>query len=103
MTAPTDRNILWALLGRYRKQQPSLFTNSAKTERESFHGVRWTPRHHSRVNSPWPEHCSVYGHNGDISVMLYICHNSGGRLLKKRRSEMWLTTRLFILRRSCIV
>ncbi|KRZ20219.1 hypothetical protein T4B_9420 [Trichinella pseudospiralis] len=72
MTAPTDRNILWALLGRYKKQQPSLFTNSAKTERESFHGVRWTPRHHSRVNSPWPEHCSVYGHNGDVKPAISL-------------------------------
>ncbi|KRY54905.1 hypothetical protein T03_10976 [Trichinella britovi] len=29
-----------------------------------------------------------------VSVMLYICHNSGGQLLKKHQSEMWLTARL---------
>ncbi|KRZ48799.1 hypothetical protein T02_14524 [Trichinella nativa] len=33
-----------------------------------------------------------------LSVMLYICHNSGGQLLKKHQSEMWLTARLFRLR-----
>ncbi|KRZ86312.1 hypothetical protein T08_11644 [Trichinella sp. T8] len=30
-----------------------------------------------------------------VSVLSYICHNSGGQLLKKRQSEMWLTARLF--------
>ncbi|KRY61498.1 hypothetical protein T03_5501 [Trichinella britovi] len=30
-----------------------------------------------------------------ISDLSCICHNSGGQLLKKRQSEMWLTARLF--------
>ncbi|KRZ88163.1 hypothetical protein T08_12035 [Trichinella sp. T8] len=38
-----------------------------------------------------------------VSVMLYICHNSGGQLLKKHQSEMWLAARLFRLRLGCTV
>ncbi|XP_003367715.1 conserved hypothetical protein [Trichinella spiralis] len=38
-----------------------------------------------------------------VSVLSYICHNSGGQLLKKRQSEMWLTARLFRPRLSCTV
>ncbi|KRX79159.1 Transposon Ty3-I Gag-Pol polyprotein [Trichinella sp. T6] len=38
-----------------------------------------------------------------VSDLSYICHNSGGQLLKKRQSEMWLTARLFRPRLSCTV
>ncbi|KRZ87119.1 hypothetical protein T08_14381 [Trichinella sp. T8] len=38
-----------------------------------------------------------------VSVLSYICHNSGGQLLKRRQSEMWLTARLFGLRLRCTV
>ncbi|KRY45343.1 hypothetical protein T03_16633, partial [Trichinella britovi] len=38
-----------------------------------------------------------------VSVLSYICHNSGGQLLKKHQSEMWLTARLFRPRLSCTV
>ncbi|KRY09268.1 hypothetical protein T12_12397 [Trichinella patagoniensis] len=38
-----------------------------------------------------------------VSVLSYICHNSGGQLLKRRQSEMRLTARLFRPRLSCTV
>ncbi|KRY99472.1 hypothetical protein T11_9759 [Trichinella zimbabwensis] len=38
-----------------------------------------------------------------VSFMSYICHNSGGQLLTKCQSEMWLTTQLSRLRLSCTV
>ncbi|KRX71870.1 hypothetical protein T06_7565 [Trichinella sp. T6] len=50
MTAPTDKNILQPFLGSCKKQQLSRSSHFAKTERESFRVVRWTPRHHLRVN-----------------------------------------------------
>ncbi|KRZ67650.1 hypothetical protein T10_3795 [Trichinella papuae] len=31
-----------------------------------------------------------------VSVISYICHNSGGQLLKRCQSEMWLTAQLSI-------
>ncbi|KRX51664.1 hypothetical protein T09_14341 [Trichinella sp. T9] len=49
MTAPTDKNILQPFLGSYKKQQLSRSSHSAKTEREIFRVVRWTPRHHLRT------------------------------------------------------
>ncbi|KRX76335.1 hypothetical protein T06_9647 [Trichinella sp. T6] len=50
MILPSDKNILQPFLGSYEKQQLSRFSNSAKTERESFRVVRWTPRHHLRIS-----------------------------------------------------
>ncbi|KRY07117.1 hypothetical protein T12_3816 [Trichinella patagoniensis] len=47
--------------------------------------------------------CSKQLRGEKVSVLSYICHNSGGQLLKRRQSEMRLTARLFGLRLSCTV
>ncbi|KRX71864.1 hypothetical protein T06_11602 [Trichinella sp. T6] len=57
----------------------------------------------SELGSSGP-HATTQGLSGEkVSVLSYICHNSGGQLLKKRQSEMWLTARLFRPRLSCTV
>ncbi|KRX12214.1 hypothetical protein T07_10205 [Trichinella nelsoni] len=64
MTAPTDKNILQPFLGSYKKQQLSRSSHSAKTERESFRVVRWTPRHHLRSRRILPV---------SLSFSLFVC------------------------------
>ncbi|KRY30375.1 putative leukotoxin-activating lysine-acyltransferase LktC serotype A1 [Trichinella spiralis] len=97
-----------------------------EVEKQLLRNLFSIPAHHYLKIPVATKHCSWYENNGcttpvahlvflngktmeeqlsgeKVSVLSYICHNSGGQLLKKRQSEMWLTARLFRPRLSCTV